>query len=93
MNPQAAGSVTLASANPSHYPIIQPNLANHPYDRRVIIEGMKEMWRLLEAPVLKKDTVEIVGVPKGKSDEEIWVSLVSCCLFLPQKNDADKGVT
>jgi choline dehydrogenase-like flavoprotein len=77
MNPQATGSVTLRSADPSANPIIQPNLANHPFDRRVIIEALRDMWKLLEAPVLKKDTVQMVGIPRGRSDEEIWVTTFS----------------
>jgi choline dehydrogenase-like flavoprotein len=74
MNPQSTGSVTLRSANPSDPPVIQPNLAKHPFDRRVLIESCRAMWKIFEAPSLKDNTVELVGVPKGRSDEEIWVS-------------------
>ena len=73
MNPQSTGTVTLNSANPSDAPIIDPRLASHPYDRRVMIEGYKELVKLLKAPVLEKDTVRMVGGPEAGSDEEIWV--------------------
>ncbi|TVY81898.1 Alcohol dehydrogenase [acceptor] [Lachnellula suecica] len=72
MNPHGTGTVTLASSNPEDAPIIDPNFGSHPYDRRVMIEGYRKMIDLLQAPVLKKDTVKLVGLPKGMSDEEIW---------------------
>ncbi|KAF4630105.1 hypothetical protein G7Y89_g8033 [Cudoniella acicularis] len=77
MNPQSYGSVTLASANPSDSPIIDPKIVSHPYDRRVMIEGLRQMMDLLEAPVFKKETVKMVGCPKGRSDEEIWLSAIT----------------
>ena len=73
MNPQSTGTVTLASSDPSDAPIIDPRLASHPYDRRVMIEGYRKLVEFLKAPVFKKDTVQIVGTPLGASDEEIWV--------------------
>ena len=30
----------------------------------------------LEAPVFKKSTVKMIGCPKSRSDEDIWVSFV-----------------
>ncbi|TVY90072.1 Alcohol dehydrogenase [acceptor] [Lachnellula willkommii] len=72
MNPQSTGTVTLNSVDPSDAPIIDPRLASHPYDRRVLIEGYRELVRLLKAPVLAKDTVRMVGGPEAGTDEEIW---------------------
>ncbi|TVY48290.1 Alcohol dehydrogenase [acceptor] [Lachnellula occidentalis] len=72
MNPQSTGTVTLNSANPSDAPIIDPRLASHPFDRRVLIEGYRELVRLLKAPVFAKDTVRMVGGPEAGTDEEIW---------------------
>jgi choline dehydrogenase-like flavoprotein len=72
MNPLSKGTVTLSSSSPSDSPIIDPKLASHPYDRRVMIEGYKRVLDLLQAPILKKDTVRLVGAPEGRSDEEIW---------------------
>jgi choline dehydrogenase-like flavoprotein len=73
MNPQSVGEVTLNSSNPSDPPKVDPKLLTHPFDRRVIIEAMRKLMEYLEAPVFKKDTLKMIGCPKGKSDEEIWV--------------------
>lgn len=73
MNPQSTGTVTLNSADPSDAPIIDPRLASHPYDRRVLIEGYRKLVNLLKAPVFAKDTVRMVGGPEAGTDEEIWV--------------------
>lgn len=80
MNPQSKGFVTLASSDPSDSPVIQPNLAQHAYDRRVIIEAMRGMKKLLEAPVFKKNTIEMVGGPQSWSDEDIWVCITLLAL-------------
>ena len=74
MNPQSYGEVTLNSANPSDASRMDPNLVSHPYDRRVIIEGMRRLMDLFEALVFKESTVKIVGCSKSRSDEDIWVS-------------------
>lgn len=74
MNPQSTGEVTLRSADPQDAPLCQPNLLKHPFDRRAIIEAMRTMLDYLEAPVFKKTTVKLIGAPKSRSDEDIWVS-------------------
>lgn len=77
MNPQATGSVTLSSADPSVPPKIDANLINHPYDRRVLIEAVRKSMEFLDTPVFKEKTVKMIGVPEGgvgASDESIWVS-------------------
>jgi choline dehydrogenase-like flavoprotein len=61
MNPQSYGEVTLRSNNIKDAPIIQPNLVSHPYDRRVLIEGVRKVMELLQAPVFKKTAVRMVG--------------------------------
>lgn len=73
MNPQSTGEVTLNSANPTESPKVDPKLLSHPFDRRVMIEGMRQMLDYLEAPVLKKSTIKMIGCPKSRSDEDIWV--------------------
>lgn len=73
MNPQSRGSVTLQSSNPATAPLIDPKFLSHPFDRRVIIEGMREMMRLLSAPVFAESTLEKLG-PEDDSDEAILVS-------------------
>ncbi|KAH6678315.1 hypothetical protein B0J14DRAFT_582430 [Halenospora varia] len=81
MNPQSYGSVTLSSSNPSDSPIIDPRLAEHPYDRRVLIEGYRKVLDLLSAPVFKENTVKMVGMPvngRESTDEEIWEYASGC---------------
>lgn len=75
MNPQSYGEVTLASANPLDAPKADPRLVSHPYDRRVLIEGVRKVMDYLEAPVFNESTVKMIGCPKSRSDEDIWVSL------------------
>lgn len=72
-DPQSEGEVTLNSANPTDVPRVDPKLLSHPYDRRVMIETMRSMMDYLEAPVFKKNTVKMIGCPKSRSEEDIWV--------------------
>jgi len=80
MNPQSKGTVTLASKDPKDKPLLDPRLCEHEYDRRVLVEGMRDLMRLLRANVWKgeaKGEVKMVGCPEGDSEEEIWVWLFS----------------
>lgn len=72
MNPQSFGSVTLRSSDPKVAPKIDPRFLTHEYDRRSMIEGVRETMHILSAPVYAVDTIEKVG-PEGDSDEAIWV--------------------
>jgi choline dehydrogenase-like flavoprotein len=76
MNPQSRGTVTLRSSDPTAAPIIDPKFLSHPFDRRVMIEGLRETRRILSAPVFAANTVEKLG-PEDDSDDAIWVSLTS----------------
>jgi choline dehydrogenase-like flavoprotein len=73
MNPQSRGNITLESAEPLAAPLIDPRFLSHPYDQRVMIEGIREVMRILSAPVYATRTIEKVG-PRGESDEAILVS-------------------
>lgn len=66
--------MTLNSASPSDVPRVDPKLLSHPFDRRVMIETMRSMMDYLEAPVFKKNTVKMIGCPKSRSEDDIWVS-------------------
>ncbi|KAF2103564.1 alcohol oxidase [Rhizodiscina lignyota] len=70
-NPQSRGTVTLQSTDLTEKPIIDPQFLTHPFDRRVMIEGIRELRKLLKAPVYAQDTLRFYG-PEGDSDEEIW---------------------
>jgi choline dehydrogenase-like flavoprotein len=71
MNPQSRGTITLRSSNPSDSPLIDPKFLTHPFDRRVLIEGMREMIRIFSAPVYASRTLRKLG-PKDDSDDSIW---------------------
>lgn len=90
MNPQSHGEVTLTSTNPADPPAIDPRLLSHPFDRRVAIEGYRQMVKLLESPVFAKNTVRMVGCAKSDSDEDIWVRLFRRCS--PRQIIADEYV-
>jgi choline dehydrogenase-like flavoprotein len=70
-NPQSSGSVVLQSSNAQDAPVINPRFLTHPFDRRVMIEGMRETLKLLQAPVFAAKTLKVVG-PEDNSDEAIW---------------------
>jgi choline dehydrogenase-like flavoprotein len=72
MNPQSKGSVRLHSKDPSAAPLIDPSFLSHPFDRRVLIEGMRVTKRLLSAPVYAEKTLKTY-MPADDSDEAIWV--------------------
>jgi len=74
MNPQSKGSVRLRSKDPLAAPLIDPNFLSHAFDRRVLIEGMKVMKRLLSAPVYAEKMLETY-MPADDSDEAIWVRM------------------
>jgi len=38
-----------------------------------MIEAMRKMMDYLEAPAFKKNTIEMIGCPKSRSDGDIWV--------------------
>ncbi|KAH7069466.1 hypothetical protein FB567DRAFT_224485 [Paraphoma chrysanthemicola] len=71
MNPQSRGTVTLRSSDPSVPPLINPNFLTHPFDRRVIIEGVRETMRIQRSPVYASRTLDRLG-PEDNSDEAIW---------------------
>lgn len=71
MNPQSLGTVTLRSSNPSDAPIIDPKFLTHPFDRRILIEGVRETMRIMSAPVYASRTLQRLG-PKDDSDDGIW---------------------
>jgi choline dehydrogenase-like flavoprotein len=71
MNPQSRGTITLQSSNPSTPPLINPNFLTHPFDRRVLIDGMREVMRIQRAPIFASRTLKALG-PMNESDETIW---------------------
>lgn len=75
MNPQSRGCVTLASADPCQAPLINPAFLSHSFDRRVMIEAMREMLRFFQAPVFRERMVRTLAWPEDNTDEAILVRL------------------
>jgi choline dehydrogenase-like flavoprotein len=71
MNPQSRGTITLQSSNASAAPLIDPKFLTHPFDRRVLIDGIRETMRLQRAPVFASRTLKTLG-PVNDSDDAIW---------------------
>jgi choline dehydrogenase-like flavoprotein len=71
MNPQSRGTVTLQSSNPTTPPLIDPKFLTHSFDRRVLIEGLRETMRLQRAPIYASRTLKTLG-PINDSDDAIW---------------------
>lgn len=72
MNPQSNGSVKLRSADPNDPPLIDLNCLAHPYDRRVMIEGLRLALRFRRTPLLAKFYKGDILAPISDSDEDLW---------------------
>jgi hypothetical protein len=56
---------------PLDHPIVDPKFLSHSFDRKIIIDGLRQTLRLLQAPVYAKNTVEILGPDLDAEDELI----------------------
>ncbi|KAL5117207.1 hypothetical protein ACEQ8H_004896 [Pleosporales sp. CAS-2024a] len=74
MNPQSKGSITLQSADPATPPLINPSFLTHPFDRRALIDGLREVMRIQRAPVFAARTLKTLG-PADDSDAAIWAHI------------------
>jgi choline dehydrogenase-like flavoprotein len=74
MNPQSQGTISVTSTDPTMPPLIDANLFSHPYDRRVMIEGMKMVMDFFNAPKIKPYLRGFIQGPKSGSEEDIIVS-------------------
>lgn len=54
LRPKSTGTVTLKSTKPSDPPIFNANYFDHPYDMKVIVEGIKLALNLGKAAALKE---------------------------------------
>ena len=72
MNPQSEGSITLSSTNPEDKPVIDVAYLRHPYDRRVLREGIRQTWtKFFDPPDVKKYVKKRIYGPESLSDEDI----------------------
>lgn len=57
--------------DPKAAPYIDPNFLGHPFDRRVLIEGLRQTMQVLSSPVYANNTIEKIQ-PEDDTDEAIW---------------------
>jgi GMC oxidoreductase len=72
MNPESKGSITLTSSDPSAPPTVDVNYISYPYDRRVAIEGLRELIAYSRMPASAKVTEKMIEGPEGDSNAEMW---------------------
>lgn len=72
MNGQSRGSVSLSSADPTGPAINDVNYLSHPYDRRVMIEGLRAVTKFSEVPSIAAITERRLEGPPGDSDDETF---------------------
>ncbi|KAL2818598.1 hypothetical protein BJX63DRAFT_419144 [Aspergillus granulosus] len=80
MNMQSYGEVKLQSSDPDVPLLFNPNLLAHEYDRRVIIEGTKEILAATKHEAFAKDTVSTLVGPASESDEDILEYFKNTCM-------------
>jgi choline dehydrogenase-like flavoprotein len=72
MNPQSRGSVVLRSSNPQDKPVIELGFLEHPYDRRILREAIRNTWtKVYENPLIKKHVKNRLYGPESLSAEHI----------------------
>lgn len=70
--PLSAGSVRVRSADPFRDPVVQANYFEDPYDREVLLRGMRIARRLLHSPELAPyREAETLPGPQIDSDDEL----------------------
>jgi len=70
--PKSRGRITLASANPRDYPLIDPNLLGDPEDLPPLLRGIALTRRLLAAPSFERyHGVEVAPGPDVQSDGDV----------------------
>ena len=75
MNTQARGSVGVSGPSFDDPPVIDPNLLGHPYDRRVMIEGVRQALAWLDDSDLARYRKAKIQAPKSAADADIDVSI------------------
>ena len=80
MNPQSRGEVTLRSADPKDAPLINLKLLDHPYDRKAMVDLIRETVNFQKESAVGKYFKRYILGPKSVSDENILVCrTVSLC--------------
>jgi choline dehydrogenase-like flavoprotein len=71
MVPQSRGTVTLQSADPADPPVSDPNFFSHPFDRKALIDGVRQSYKWLHNPRASPTIIKPIAIPKSLSDEDI----------------------
>ncbi|KAL9468837.1 hypothetical protein ACSS6W_010531 [Trichoderma asperelloides] len=71
MNPQSKGTVSIASADPTVPPVIDPNYLASPFDRAALKEATRETLRIIDTPYLKQYIKHPILAPSSTNDEDI----------------------
>lgn len=96
MNPQSAGSVTLASANPADAPICDPACLSHPLDRAALLKDVHRLLSFAKAPAVTALIKTPILAPASESDEDIMEFVektastawhMSCTVKMGKKDD------
>lgn len=70
-NSQGLGEVRLKSADPTVPLAFDPAFLEHPYDKRVAIEGTREVMKVAASAEFQRETLGEWDVPKSKSEGDI----------------------
>ena len=80
LRPQARGSVTLASADPTAAPLIDPNLLGHPDDMEGMVRGVRKVREILAQKALDPwRGKELFPTSPPQNDEDIRAFLRQKC--------------
>ncbi len=84
LRPKSRGTVTLASADPFEPPVIDPKFYSEPEDMNVLVKGLKECRRIINADAFKKYQPRETA-PGDASDEELkeYIRSVGGTIFHP----------
>ncbi|KAL3463533.1 hypothetical protein BJX64DRAFT_116475 [Aspergillus heterothallicus] len=80
MNMQSSGEVTLQSADPDVPLLFNPNLLAHEFDRRVVIEGSRELLAATKHEAFAKHTLSALMAPASDSDEDLLEYFKNTCV-------------
>ena len=70
-NAQGRGTARLQSSDPNVPLLFDPKFLEHPFDRRVAIESLRDVLRFTRTEAYAKDTVSTLAAPKSESDEDL----------------------
>ncbi|KAF4980332.1 hypothetical protein FZEAL_3649 [Fusarium zealandicum] len=79
-NGQSRGEATLQSADPNAPLKFDPKFLSSPFDRRVAIESLRDVFRIAKYEGYSKDNLAMLAGPQGDSDEDLlayWRQTIS----------------